>query len=454
MATILLAATCRWVSGARLAIGFRDAGARVEAVCPGGSPALKTRAVTRGHRYHALAPLRSFTRAIEATQPDLVVPIDDLATRHLHDLYYRELRAGRASAPIVKLIGRSLGEPVNYRVIEARNELMAVARNEGITTPETAVVRSSGHLRDWLGQKGFPCVLKSDGTSSGAGVKVARTLNEAERAFRMMNAPELAVRVAKRIVIDRDLTLVSPFLLRKRPVINVQTYISGRDATSAVACWKGKVVAAISFEVLHTWKPMGPASVVRQIDNRQMSEAAEKIARRLDLTGFYGLDFKLENGTGDAYLIEMNPRAPQTSHLRPATGMDLPSYLVAAVSGQLLRETANVTNSRVIALFPQEWHRDPTSEFLECAYHDVPWSEPELVRMCMKNRFREGGWQSSEKWRELWPNVRHRGIEQLMSMPLKFGRFTDKKVRTASTALVSESSADEFDPHQPEVLQK
>jgi hypothetical protein len=45
-------------------------------------------------------------------------------------------------------------------------------------------------------------------------------------------------------------------------------------------------------------------------------------------------------------------------------------------------EAARVTENNTIALFPQEWKRDPESPFLSSAYHDVPWDEPAVVSAC------------------------------------------------------------------------
>src|SRR4029077_10843429 len=114
-------------------------------------------------------------------------------------------------------------------------------------------------------------------------------------------------RAVKRLLVNRD-----PFYLRdwwqrsSRPVI-AQAYIAGRPANCAVACWEGKVLAQTSVEVLALSAPTGPAKVVRVIDNREMTLAAERIAEKLELSGFFGLDFIIENGTGATFLIQMNP---------------------------------------------------------------------------------------------------------------------------------------------------
>jgi hypothetical protein len=45
-----------------------------------------------------------------------------------------------------------------------------------------------------------------------------------------------------------------------------------------------------------------------------------------------------------------------------------------------------VTTEQTIALFPQEWQRDPASPFIAGAYHDVPWDAPALVRAYVNQR--------------------------------------------------------------------
>ena len=52
----------------------------------------------------------------------------------------------------------------------------------------------------------------------------------------------------------------------------------------------------------------------------EMSNAAERIARKLKLSGTHGFDFMLEDATGSAYLIEINPRSTQVGHLTLGPG--------------------------------------------------------------------------------------------------------------------------------------
>ncbi len=375
-------------------MALANAGFTVEAVCPPRHPLRKIGAVHETHTYHGLTPLISFAHAIAATRPDFIVPSDDLATRHLHQLYYREGRNGNAGGSIGVLIERSLGSSESFPIVFARSRFIELAQAEGIRVPKTEVIADIRDLRKWVAQTGLPTVLKADGSSGGDGVRIVHTMEEAERAFRALEAPPLLARAVKWALIDQDMTLVWPSLLRRRSVVNAQALVPGREATSAIACWKGTVLAALHFEVLNKAESAGPASVVRLIEDTEISAAAEKMVRRLDLSGVHGFDFMRETSTGNAYLIEMNPRATQVGHLTLGPGRDLPAALYAAVSGEPLRAAPKVTENDTIALCPQEWIRDPASSFLRSAYHDVPWEEPELVQACIRSRRKLSAWHS------------------------------------------------------------
>lgn len=338
------------------------------------------------HEYNGLTPLKSFADAIIAADPDFIIPGDDLATGHLHRLHAKHQRNKTTGTKICTLIERSLGAPENFAVVHARADFMHIAKQVGVRVPKTEVVKNSGDLRDSISRMGLPMVLKADGTSGGDGVRAVHTLEDAERAFRKLQAPPLLARAAKRGLVDQDVNLIWPSLLRRHHVVNAQPFIEGHEATSAVLCWEGEVLASLHFEVINKTRATGHATVVRFIESQEMSAAVEKIATRLGLSGLHGFDFILEAQTGNAYLIEMNPRATQVGHLQLGTDHDLPAALYAVLSGQAVRPAPKVTENDAIALFPQEWLRDPESDYLTTAYHDVPWAEPELVKDCVRKQ--------------------------------------------------------------------
>ncbi len=392
--TVLIATTCRWFPTARLAMALAKAGFTVGTVCPSHHPLGKVSAVQQMHTYRGLAPLASFAAAITAMKPDLIIPADDIAARHLHRLHKREVRNGEGL--LSTLIERSLGAPESFPVVNARCAFMRLAKESGVRVAEMQVIASSAELRKWIAQVGLPTVLKADGTSGGDGVRIVHTLEDAERAFQDLQAPPLLARAAKRAIVDQDQTLLLPSLLRRRSVVNAQTYVSGAEATSTVACWQGTVLASLHFEVLQKADSAGHATVVRLIEHSEMTKAAETMVRRLNLSGLLGFDFMLEAHTGNAYLLEINPRATQVGHLTLGPGRDLPAALYAAVSGEPLRAAPAVTENGTFSLFPQEWIRDPASEFLRSSYHDVPWDEPELVRACVHAGRKQRTWYSEQ----------------------------------------------------------
>jgi hypothetical protein len=352
----------------------------VDAVCPSNHPLLALKGLRKAYRYRGLTALRSFADAIRLAKPDLIVPGDDLATCHLHRLYEIELGRGRAGAPVCELIERSLGSAESFPIVYARTPFMDLARSVGIRCPKTEEIADRNALRQWVTRSGFPTVLKSNGTSGGEGVRVVHNLEEAEEAFQTLHAPPIWLRAIKRAVVNQDKTLLWPALLRRRSAVNAQEFVLGQEATSAVACWQGTVLASLHFEVVKKRDSAGPSSVVRLIENTEMSAAAETMVRELKLSGLHGFDFMLETYTGNPFLIEINPRSTQVGHLTLGPRRDLPAALHASLCGGPVHVAPKLTENDTIALFPQEWTRDPASPFLQSAYHDVPWEEQELLR--------------------------------------------------------------------------
>ena len=378
-------------------MAFADAGFRVEALCPASHPVTKTSAVRETIRYRPLLPLTSLEHAIEAANPDLVIPADDLAVRHLHALHQRDLRGGANEPHFAPLIERSIGSRQGFPILYDRAASMRVAEEEGVRVPETHALHSLDDLKKEIERTGLPTVLKANGTFGGEGVRVVRTMKEAELTFRNLQAPPLIARAAKRALIDDDWALVEPSLLRRRSVVNAQKFVEGCEGTSVVACWEGAVLASVHFEVIKKRNAAGPATVVRLVDNDDMSETVNRIVRRLKLSGIHGFDFMLEAGTQKPYLIEINPRPTQLCHLTLGPGRDIPAALLSAVSEKPVAPSPRLTENDTIALFPQEWIRDPHSSFLRSAYHDVPWQEPRLIEACIRSGRKQRGWYRERK---------------------------------------------------------
>jgi hypothetical protein len=264
--------------------------------------------------------------------------------------------------------------------VRRRDSLAALAALEDVRAPRTDSIRTISELRLWVAEHGLPAMLKLDGTSGGEAVipvSNPATLGRAFLGMQLRRAGLSRLRLARR---NRDVHLLFDYLSDGAPGISVQAHVRGRPANCAVACWRGDVLAATAVETVRLQTPLGASSVVRVVEGAQMKAAARAIVRELGLSGMCGFDFILDDASGDAYLIEINPRATQVNHLRLGAGHDLPTALRLALEG--LPQPAPAPLAEVdIALFPQEWSRDRNSpHLLARGYDDVPYEEPELLR--------------------------------------------------------------------------
>jgi hypothetical protein len=376
---VLLTDTTRYSSAPRLAVALVKAGIAVSAVCPiPRHPLLKVRGVRQTLPYSGLRPLDSLSSAIEAIKPEIVIPCDDRGVGHLHELHSRARGRGAAGHDTAALIERSLGPPESYPVVSGRFDILRLARQHGLPVPEMSLVRTAEDLDRWHAGHKFPWVLKADGTSGGRGVWIVHSVGEAERSLVKMTQRIGAAQAVKRLVVNRDSFWLRPWWNCSKPSVIVQSYVRGRPANCAFFCRRGRVLAGLGVEVVSTRGPTGPATIVRLVNSETMTRCADRIASALGLTGFYGLDFVIDEDTGEPCLIEMNPRSTPLCHMQLGGKRDLIGALSAQLSDRPPGETEPVITGDMIAYFPQAWQ--DRSEFLGSSFHDVPWEEPDLIR--------------------------------------------------------------------------
>jgi hypothetical protein len=381
---IMLATTGGLPSTARLALELHDAGARVSLISPRNHPARVLDVFDSRSIYRAIAPCQSLEAALLRTGPDLVIPCDERAVRDMHRLYretgYQDLRL---------LIERSIGPAEAFPVVTSRADLLDLARKQGVRVPPSAPLSSARALDEWMAGNATPFALKADGSWSGFGVRIISDPGKARAAFADMTRRASGRLALREMVLEGNNFAIRSWLKRERPAMSAQGYIDGWPANIGVACWRGEVLAAACAESVSTLSATGPSTVARIIDNPEMIDAARRIVKALGLTGLVGFDFMIEAATGAAYLIEMNPRCTPVCTVRLGPGRDLAEALVARLAHRSPRERPAKTERDILVFFPDTWQVDPSNPFLHTGYHDVPWEQPNLVRLLMRPPLRD-----------------------------------------------------------------
>lgn len=336
----------------------------VDVVCSDFHPVVSVKGISKRHRYDSLSPLRSLTRAIERSAPELVIAADDIVTGHLQMLRNAE------RPEIAKLIERSLGPSASYEIIASRARFIAAAQSAGADAPDCAEVASADELKDRLLHFGTPAFLKMDGTWGGDGVRLLRDADDAAGAFAALTA---AARVQ-----------ASTAPGGAAPIVSVQKAVSGQPANCCAFAWRGEVLGVVSVVTLQTLREYGIATVVLPVDNLAMRNAAVSIARELKLSGFFGLDFILEDGGQRAWVIELNQRPTPVAHFALGAGRDLVAALISKILERPVADRPVVFRQDVaVAMFPHLLRGRAADA---APQEDWPVGQPQLIGAFARRR--------------------------------------------------------------------
>jgi glutathione synthase/RimK-type ligase-like ATP-grasp enzyme len=385
--TILVVTASRWPHTAFVAARLHDVGFSVAAVCPRKGALRHTSGIARLYDYSRLRAAQSILAAIRDCSPALVVPGDDEALAALHELFARcRSSEDRDARGVRQLIEESLGPSASFSTARSKLQIVRLAEECGIRVPRTREIGNLEELIEFTRTADFPFLLKQEETSGGRGVVPVRSADAAvsgwtnlQRRLKTDGLRDLAFRF--------DPTSLLRSMSRPPPRMSAQNFIEGRPANRAVACWKGKILAGITVSALETNPPgIGTATVVEAINPPEIAGAVRTLVAKLGLSGFCGFDFVLD-GSGRAYLLELNARLTSACWLGTTPETDLCGAMVEAVTGrprgiadQLAAKWPLFGNARQrLALFPQEWMRSKTSEHLHTSYHGVPWHDPQLL---------------------------------------------------------------------------
>jgi ATP-grasp domain-containing protein len=384
--TSLVVTTSRWPHTAFVAARLQDAGFSVAAVCPRKGALRHTSGIAQLYDYSRLRSAQSILAAIRDCSPVLVVPGDDEAAVALHELHARCRLSHNTEVGICRLIEESLGPSASFSIARSKLEIVRLAWECGVRAPRTREIGNLQELVEFARTADFPFLLKQEDTSGGRGVIVVKSTEAAVSAYQNLQR-RLKTDGLRDLAFRLDPASLLQSMSRPPPRMSAQSFIEGRPANRAVACWKGKVLAGITVLALETNPPgIGTATVAEAIDHPEIARAVATLVAKFGLSGFCGFDFVLD-ASNRAYLLELNPRLTSACWIGTTPETDLCGAMFEAVTGTP-RRTADRgaakwpsfgKEGQRLALFPQEWMRSKTSEHLHTSYHRVPWHDPRLL---------------------------------------------------------------------------
>lgn len=377
----LIALEESWLGISRLPAGLKKAGFEVVAFCIPGSYLSQTRYIDRHifwekhQRGARLRAAQAIVGAIKTVQPTIIIPGDEEAVMLLHKIYALASRfslTGRTR----DTLARSLTNPHDLSAVLMKDAFSEFAARCGVRVPKNEVVPHAeaaiAIARDW----GYPVVLKQSLGYAGGNVLICHDDGELRRAFESFQ-PKVIAPTGWKGLLKRKL-LGSSSALDDR--VSIQQFIQGPTALFSFAADRGTLLRYVAAIQVRCHPPKtGPSCVVRTMASAEMEQFARSMAHALNFSGFGGFDFILDDATGQAYALECQPRPVYLTNIGALCGANLPEALFAQLTGQEPGPQPAIAETTV-ALFPNEYNRDPHSEYLETGYHDIPWDDPDLVK--------------------------------------------------------------------------
>lgn len=343
--SVLVITTQTWLQVTRLALRFASHGCRVSAICPQESHLPHTDSIAATYSFRILSPVGALRHAILASHAQLLLPTDDLSVWLLHELAMQ-------TPALRPLIERSIGAASSFPLLRSRFQLLEMAHVLGISVPKTELVSSRADLKPWCAPQAPPFVLKKDGTWGGSGVQIVQGAQQALTAFHQLAAPDSFSSRVARWVRNGDPSAFARLRCLRNPQITAQSLVEGVPANSMYACHQGRILGEVQARVVASKGSTGPSFVIDIIDDPRISRAGQLLAAKLELSGFFGLDFILDRHTGEPFLLELNPRSTQLGHIAVAGRPGLTAHLWSHWSGEPLPPIAPAELGTSIGFYP------------------------------------------------------------------------------------------------------
>ena len=217
-----------------------------------------------------------------------------------------------------------------FRAVSDKKSLLATAASLGFAIPKQLVLNSDVDVRAMDPTLlDYPLVLKP-----------ARSVSEHGGQRVSLGVVHVATASALRRAITALGDAAFPILVQQR--------IVGPGIGIFLLVWDGKVLATFAHERLREKPPSGGVSVYSQsvAADAELVEHSRQLLAKVGWRGVAMVEFKRDARTGIAYLMEVNGRFWGSLQLAIDAGVDFPSLLVAAASGEAMTSSSYRVGTR------------------------------------------------------------------------------------------------------------
>lgn len=382
---VLIVATHKyWPGISRLPQGLQRAGFSVFALCPVGSFLSKTRRLNGGHFYNTYTYSRTnlfyfwVIYSILKFKPEFLIPGDEeaiqiiMSLRNFFTKFFPKLR-------LTQELNNSVGSLQFTKLFLSKSEFVHQSMLWGVSVPESHTVKTIDEALKFSEAMNYPVVLKIDSGYGGAGVYICQNKAELIKSFSIEHKTKFKSLLKLYV---KKIFFISVF--SSESIISIQKFIDTDRGHCSFSAFKGKLLAANPMLVLksHPGKT-GPSSVCEGLDNAEIVAAIQKTVEETGYSGFGSFDFMYDIKNNKIYVIEFNCRPTPWAHYSDKI---VPNDLCKALFCAMNNETYNLNPFKKyqIALFPNEQKRDPHSEYLKTAFHDVPEDDANLKRALLE----------------------------------------------------------------------
>jgi predicted ATP-grasp superfamily ATP-dependent carboligase len=263
-------------------------------------------------------------------------------------------------------------EPDSQARAKDKLAIAALGRELDVETPRTRLAQAAAEVHAAAGEIGYPCVVKFRRGSGAVGLRVLRRAGDWGTHDGDRREPDLVFDYRQYIV---------------------QECVPGETHDVCAVFRRGELRAALTQRRLKTYPVAGGVGIdCVTTDEPRLIERAAVLMRALRWHGPAQIEFKVDPGSGRAWLIEINGRLWGTLALADWAGIDVPWMVCRmALDGDVEPQLRYRVGARYRWLLPLG--------LLHAAQSVEPWRA--LWNFMAPSRDTSGDW----RWSDPWPHA-------------------------------------------------